>query len=357
MPDDENDSYTPLHFFQEIQAARSIGDLRSLDSRMLDTVRFAIRTGTDTRSVVQLISRLNAALTMRLIDLLDSNEGISLPEGATYLALGSEGRGEQTLCTDQDSAIVYLDCLPPEKIREVERFAGRFVDALAEIGIPRCPGNIMASSPQWCHSLGEWKLLLDEWTAAPTPEHMLYFCMFQDLRALYGNEALAIELRDHILTAVRLSPSFFPNMACHAVRFPAPLTIFGRIRVERNGEHRGKVDIKKAGIFAITVGASLLALEAGHIGGNTWEKLELLGRLRIITPGDLKTVREAFTSLVEFRLQCQLRELETNGTPTNLVDPLAMTDEERRRFRKALKGVHTFLGIMNTSYQLNFISH
>lgn len=344
------------NLFQEIEAALSIDTLRALGVRMLDVVRVASRPGADIKSMVQCISQLNDAITLRLIALLESTEGIRLPEGATYLALGSEGRGDQTLRTDQDSAIVFVDDLPPEKLRDIDCFAARLVDALEEIGVPRCTGNIMANNPQWRHSLSEWKRRLDQWITVPTPEHVLDFGIFQGLRALHGDKTLEKQLHDHILATVRSPSLFFPYMARHALRFPPPLTLFGRIRVERSGEHRGKVDIKKAGIFAITVGASLLALEAGFIGGNTWEKLELLGQRGVLAPGDLETIEEAFTFLVQLRLQSQLRELAANGKLTNHVDPLTMTDKERFQFRQALKGVAPFLRIMNNRYQLNFIS-
>ena len=264
-------TYTPLFLHQEIETAHSIDQLRALGVRLLDMVRFTISTGVDTKTIVYLISQFNDAITLRLIALLEGIEGIRLPEGAAYLVLGSIGRGEQTLRTDQDSAIVYSDDLPSEKFRDVERFATRLVDALEEVGVPRCPGNIMAANHQWRHSITEWKRLLDQWISVPTPEHILNFGMFKDLRALHGDETLGMQLRDHICAAVQRHTFFFHNMAGHVVRFPSPFTLFGRIRVEQNGEHKGVVDLKKAGIFAITTGASLLALEAGILGGNTWE--------------------------------------------------------------------------------------
>ena len=351
-------NHTPfcLNLLREIEAARSIDNLRTLGVRMLDLVRTASRPGADIKNLVPRISRFNDAITLRLIALLESTEGIRLPDGVTYLALGSEGRGDQILRTDQDSAIVFADDLPTDKLPDIERFATRLVDALEEIGVPRCPGNMMASNPQWRHNLSAWKRLLDEWITVPTPEHTLNFGMFQGLRALYGDKTMEKQLRDHILAAVRRTALFFPHMALHALRFPPPLSFFGRIRVERRGEHRGKVDLKKAGIFAITVGASLLALEAGCMGGNTWEKLELLGRLKILTPGDLETIEKAFTFLVQFRLHWQLRELAANNKLTNHVDPLAMTSHERHQFRQALKGINPFLRTMNSRYQLTFIS-
>ncbi len=343
----------------EIDSASSIDALREIGLGMLDIVRIALDSGLDTKEIVQLISRFNGAITQRMIAILKFKEGISLPEEAAFLALGSEGRGEQTLRTDQDSAIVYADDISPEKLRAVERFAVRFVEVLETIGVPRCPGNIMASNPLWRHSLTEWKQLLKQWISAPTQEHMLNFGIFQDLRPLHGNQQLGAQLRDHISSSVHNTIYFFPNMACHAARFPSPLTLFGRIRVERSGQNKGEVDIKKAGIFAITVGSSLLALEIGHMGGNTWEKLELLGRSRLISPRDLETIKKAFSFLVKLRIQQQLRqllELPSGVIPSNFVNPQAMTAGEREQFRQALKGVNTFLRIFRNHFKLDLIS-
>ena len=357
-PNDAGGTFTPLclTLMREIEAAPTIDALRALGVRMLDVVKIASRPGADIKNMAPKIARLNDAITLRLIALLESTEDIRLPDGTAYIALGSEGRGDQILRTDQDSAIVFVDDLPADKCPEIERFATRIVDALEEIGVPRCPGNIMASNPQWRHSLSEWKRLLNQWIDIPTPGHILNFGMFQGLRALHGDKTIEKQLHDHILAATGRPTLFFPYMAVHALRFPLPLSMFGHLRVERRGEHRGRIDLKKAGIFAITVGTSLLALEAGLIGGNTWRKLELLGKLGILAPGDLEITEKSFTFLVQFRLQWQLRELAANGQPTNHVDPRAMTDEERRQFRQALKGVAPFLRLMNNRYQLNFIS-
>lgn len=343
----------------EIDSARSIGTLQELSLGMHETVRVALGSGLDTEEIVQMISRFNGSITKRMISILELHEGISLPEEAAFLALGSEGRREQTLRTDQDNALVYADTIPQEKLHRAEHFACRFVEALESIGVPRCPGNIMASNPLWRHSLTEWKQLLNLWISAPTQEHILNFGTFLDLRPLHGNQQLGIQLRDHIRNTVHNTSFFFPNMACHAVRFPSPLTLFGRIRVIRSGQHKGAIDIKKAGIFAITVGSSLLALETGHMGGNTWEKLELLGKKRLISPRDLESIKKAFSFLVNLRIQQQLRQLQElplGVIPSNFVYPLTLTDIERDQFRQALKGVNTFLRIFRNYFNLDFIS-
>ena len=356
MPNSGIQTCTPTYLSREIEAARSIDQLRALGAKMLDMVRFAIGTDADIKSLVQLISQLNDAMTLRLIALLESSEGIRLPEGAAYLALGSEGRGEQTLRTDQDSAIVYFDDLSPEKLREVERFATRLVNALEEIGVPRCPGKIMASNPQWRHSLTEWKRLLDQWITEPTPEHMLNFGMFQDMRVLHGDQRFESELRTHIYETARSKSLFFPSMARNIVRFKPPIGMFGRLLVEKSGPCRGKLDLKKGGMFAMVRGIGLLALEVGIVGGSTWEKVERLRSLNLISSTDLEAIEESFNTLVRMRLGRQLSARAANQEADNCIDPLVMTERQRIQLRAALRGVDTLLQILRSHYKLDMIA-
>ncbi len=356
MPGSEICSCIPSEIYLEIDSSESIHQLREISVRMLNMLNPAICSGKDTENIVRMISGFNDAISIRLIALLLKNEGISLPEGATYLVLGSEGRGEQTLRTDQDSAIIYNDTLPSASLALVELFAVRMVDALETIGVPRCPGNIMASSPEWCHSTTEWERLVDQWISAPTPENMLNFGMLQDLKPLHGNIELGMNLRNYIRRAVHKSTVFFPNMAGHVVRFPTPFTFFRRIRTEKNGDNKGLVDLKKAGIFAISAGASLLALESGHIGGTTLEKLAIIQDLGLITKRDHHIISEAFSHLTHLRLKLQLQVMATETTPTNYINPDKMTSSELSQFRQALKGVETFLWIFRKHYLLDQIS-
>lgn len=347
---------TPLYLNQEIEAATSIEQLRRINTRMVDMVRFAARAGTDIKSLVELISHLNDAFTQRIIALMESQEGIRLPSGAAYLVLGSEGRGEQTLRTDQDSAIIHADGLDSAQLAEVERFSVRLVEALEQIGVPRCPGDTMASNPQWRHSLGEWKHMVEQWITVPKPENMVNFGMFQDFRTIHGDPRLEIELRAHLLETTQRCSLFFPYMARHIVRFPPPVGIFGHIRVERRGEHRGEIDLKKAGIFAVTEAASLLALESGFMGGSTWEKLGLLRERGILPERDVEGIEQSFSYLVQLRLQRQLKALAAGKSPSNHLNPLAIPDFERDQLRHALKGVGAILRIIKVRFKLDAIS-
>ncbi len=339
-----------------MEAAESIEELREINGRILEMVRSAMSAGAETRSLVHLIAHFNDGFTQRIISLMESLEGIVLPAKAAYLALGSEGRGEQTLRTDQDSALIYADDISPAELNDCTIFANRLVEALEFVGIPRCPGNTMASNPQWQHSLTEWQQLLEQWISVPTGEHMVNFGMFQDFRTIHGDSSLEKHLHEFIHATTQRNMLFFPYVAKNIVRFPAPLGMFGRIKTERRGANRGKVDLKKSGIFALTSGISLLALENNVDKGTTWDKLEKLGQMGVLSTKSSETLSEAFTQLVNLRLQRQLSDLAAGHKPSNAIDPLRLPYKMQNQLREALRGVNQLLRILRDHYRLDSIS-
>lgn len=347
---------TPLYLNQEIEAAQSVDQLTRVCARIPDIVRNASHAGASPRSLVELIAHFNDTFTLRTIALMESEEGLRLPEGAAYLVLGSQGRGEQTLRTDQDSAIIYSDTLSEGHLEEVARFSTRLCQALDQIGIPRCPGDTMASNPQWRRSLGEWKRLIDQWVSILKPDNMVNFGMFQDFRVLHGDQAFVRQLSGHIQAHVERNALFLAYVARHITGFMPPMGIFGRLRVERRGKYRGQIDLKKAGIFAITEGASLLGLEAGIVNGTTWDKLERLEKQGLLSAADTEIFSDAMSYLVYLRLQSQLRAIAAGHELSNHIDPLLLTGKERDRLREALRGVGAFLRIIREHFQLDLIS-
>jgi CBS domain-containing protein len=347
---------SPLYLTQEIETAETFEELQRINGRIMQMVQSAMDSGADTRSLVHLIAHFNDSFTERIISIMERDEGLRLPDKAAYLALGSEGRGEQTLRTDQDSAMVYADGLSKSELDDCETFSKRLVDVLEFVGIPRCPGNSMASNPQWRHSLSEWKDILEQWITVPKSEYMVNFGMFQDFRTIHGDTSLEEELHKFIYMTAQRHKIFFPYVAKNIVRFPAPLGMFGRIKVERSGKHRGKVELKKAGIFAITEGVSLLALENDVDHGTTWDKLEKLSELGILSSKDSEMISECFSLLVGFRLQKQLADLAEKKKPSNAIDPQRLPEKSREQLREALRGVNHLLKIIKDHYRLDFIS-
>jgi CBS domain-containing protein len=347
---------SPLYLVQEIESATTIDQLRQIGKKMTGMLQYAVRTNADAHSLIQLITHFNDAFTLRLICILDIHHDVRLPVGAAYLVMGSEGRCEQTLRTDQDSAIVYRDNLSPDKLIEVRRFAHRIVAALESVGVPLCPGNMMANNPEWCHSISEWRHLTTQWIANPGPENTVNFGVFQDIRVLHGEAFFEEELRSHIIECARLNSIFFSGMALNIIRFKPPLGMFGRLLVEKSGKGRGKIDLKKGGVFTLTRGIGLIALEAGIMGGTTWEKLSRLHHLNIVSDHDLETLTDSFTFLIKLRLVKQLVAASEGTDPDNLINPLELTDKEHSLLCSAFKGVNTLIAILRGRYRLDMMS-
>ena len=347
---------TPLYLLNEIERAASIEQLQRLNARLFEMINLAYKAGVDIRGVVQLLAHFNDAFTQRLIELLDQQEGVRLPPGAAYLSLGSEGRREQTFRTDQDSAIVYADDFPPELMPQLERFAQRLIEGLEQLGVPRCPGNTMASNPQWRHSLSQWKQILDGWISTPLPDNMVNFGMFQDMRVLHGELRFEQELRRHIHESAHRTALFFPYMARNIVRFKPPVGMFGRLLVEKNGPCRGKLDLKKGALFAMVRGIGLLALEADLMGGTSWDKLERLRELNLVSSRNLDLIEDSFSFLVGLRLGRQLEALTSGQNPDNCIDPERLPERQRTQLRSAFKGVDALLQIMRSHYKLDMIA-
>jgi len=347
---------SPLYLVQEIETAASIEQLRLICTKMTGMLFYAVKTNADPPSLIQLIAHFNDAFTQRLFVILENCHDVRLPEGAAFLALGSEGREEQTMRTDQDNAIVYADDLAPGKLAEVHRFAEQIVSALEAVGVPLCPGNMMASNPDWCHSISEWKHLIDRWVSRPDPEATVHFGVFQDLRVLHGEKSFEGELRNHICECTRKNAIFFPRMARNIVRFKPPVGIFGGLLVQKKGDQRGKLDIKKGGLFALTRGISLISLEAGIVGGTTWTKLERLHQMNLVSDHDLENLSDAFTFLIKMRLEKQLIAMSAGMEPTDFIDPLLLSEREQDQLRAAFKGVDTLLNILKSRYQLDLMA-
>ncbi len=192
--------------------------------------------------------------------------------------------------------------------------------------------------------------------SVPKPEHMVDFGMFQDFRTIHGNAELEHSLRRHLHACIRRHSLFLPYMARHIVRFKPPLRMFGRFRTERSGRHRGTINLKKAGIFAITEGVSLLALQAGISGGSTWEKMGLLRDKGVLTEESHKILQRSFSDLGRLRLLHQIHALRADRQPGNHIDPMRLSLQEQDRLREALRGVNYLLRSIRDRYRLELIS-
>ena len=183
-----------------------------------------------------------------------------------WLALGSEGRGEQTLATDQDNAIVFHPAEPAELEAERERlmaYAAEVNDALARLGFPLCTGGVMAREREMCLSQDEWKARFLGWLSAPTPEALLSANILFDFRAIHGNATLADALRSWLLAYSGESRVFLRLLVQNALQASPPLGLIRAFATDDEPPHRGTLDLKVRGTRMFVDAARVFALGLG----------------------------------------------------------------------------------------------
>lgn len=348
-------SNSPQLLVRQLEAAGSIAALKEIHHGIDDLARALHEVGVPTHDLMRLISHLNDQIVVRLCALLRREKFPQLPEGFAFLVLGSEGRGEQTLKTDQDNAMIYADDLSREEVAMLANFAEELIAGLIAIGIPECPGGVMAKNPFWRRSQREWLAVVDRWIDEPDGESILRFCMFCDLRTVVGDPALAEGVREHIGQRAPAETLFLMQLAAQAGKFTPPLGLFGGFKVEKGGGHRGEIELKTAGLFAITEGIRVLALAVGLVGGGTVEKMVRLRNQGLLSPEQLEDLQASFNTLCQLRLQGQLEALTHGGELSNYIAPHALNRVEQGRLHVALEVVKSFEALLKARFRLDVV--
>jgi CBS domain-containing protein len=348
-------SRSPQQLMKEIEEATCVEDLKALHAKLEKLVVHLAGTGVATKDLVQTVAHLNDRILIRLIELVRADRYPDLTDRFAFLALGSEGRQEQTLSTDQDNAIVFADDLTAAERERLAAFSVDLIDQLIGIGVPPCAGGIMAKNEAWRRSLSDWKRVLEKWLRTPSPDNILAGSMFFDLRTLYGDVGFEAELKTHITAQLRANNLFLAYSASNAVGFKPPLGFFGRIKPERHGPHRGSIELKKAGIFPITEGVKAMALQAGVGDGGTRGRVMGLQEAGILRAEQADSLIAALDFLVTLRLRAQLLALEENREPNNYLPLERLNRIEEGRLKLALQEVGHFQGFLRSRFLLNQI--
>ena len=250
---------SPHRLVREIKRAATIDELRALHLRVQELVALLLGSGMNIQDLIRLIARLNDQVLLRLMQVIRADRYAGLSDRFAFVVLGSQGRGEQTLTTDQDTALIYADDLTADEVRRLAEFCREVVDAFVAIGIPYCPGDTMASNEFWRRSSSGWCGEIDRWFSSVTLDNIINVAMFCDMRTLCGDPALERGIKEHIAEQLGHNDLFLMKMAANVHRIRIPLGWTGRIKAETAGERQGQLDIKRGGIFTITEGVKVLA--------------------------------------------------------------------------------------------------
>jgi CBS domain-containing protein len=316
-----------------LRGARDTATLQALASQVRAYARRLQAQGLAAPTLTALVSHLNDLLCTRLVELQAASHGLDLRR-ACWVAFGSEGRGEQTVATDQDNGLVLADGVD-EPERERWRVLGRSVnEALDACGFPLCKGGIMAGEARCCLRQGDWLTRFEHWMSRGEPQDLLEASIFFDMRPIAGDAALVAPLRRAVTAGARQHPLFLRLLAENSLRLKPALAWHGGLDTEADGGRR-QVDLKLQGTAVFVDAARLYALAAG---------VEVLGtRKRLVQAGESLGVPEherqgwasAFEVLQMLRLRVQVQAAD--GQATNRVDVESLDDIDRQLLKEAMK--------------------
>lgn len=336
--------HSSAFLIKEIHEARLVEDIVAARRRMPRLAKALIDSGANSKNICRIFSAVADAIVERLIWLALDELGPP-PVAFAFVALGSEGREEQTLVTDQDNAIIYEDIPDPEMAQEAKDYflkLGERVNLwLEQCGYSLCKGEVMARNPKWCQSLSGWKKHFFGWINAAEPQDLLEVNIFFDFRCVYGRKELTSELRGYIDGLLKERPVFFQFIARNALLYKPPIGFFGKIVVESSGENPSTFDIKES-IKPIVNFARLYALRYGVEETNTQERLYRLFIGEVLTKASYEEMVKVYDYLMQMRFRHQGLALSENRVPDNFINPKLLTDIEHTLLKNMFSQIGNF---------------
>ncbi|MBZ5486032.1 cyclic nucleotide-binding/CBS domain-containing protein [Halomonas aquamarina] len=327
----------------QVEQATDLNALAAASQRTPELVRALMAQGVKLRFAMDLLAALNGRI-MNKAWAFTVNETHHLH--SCLVVMGSEGRGEQILKTDQDNGLILEDDAAwPDVAGDMQRLT----DTLIRLGYPPCPGNIMVSNPQWVASVSQWKKRIAQWADVRDGDSLMKLAILLDAHAVAGNPRLVESVREALFERCARDEILLSYLARTALRFSTPLTLFGSLKKPQHG-----IDIKKGGIFPIVHGVRTMALERRIGETSTLGRLEALaddGRLERRVADDLG---EALSLFTELRLKQQLSSQAVDDAHANRVVVQELSSLERDLLRESLHIVKDFKQHLSHRYHLEY---
>ncbi|WP_247877736.1 DUF294 nucleotidyltransferase-like domain-containing protein [Azospirillum thiophilum] len=336
----------------QVEHATDPADLGRASRSIVELIRTLHATGVKVAFIADLVTELNRRIFRKLFELLAPPE---LLANSCLIVMGSEGRGEQLLKTDQDNGLILRDGFT---CADLPAIAAEFTRHLVAFGYPPCPGNIMLSNPDWTRPLAGYKDAIFGWIHRPDEAAQMNLAIFYDAAPVAGDPALLADAKAYLLGRLQDNQMFFSQFARPTLSFDTPSGLFAALFERRRAE---PVDIKKAGIFPIVHGVRALALEKHRTETNTVERIQVLAELGALDRKMAADLIEAFAILSTIRLKARV-DLPDKEAPDeegaelaidNLVHPDRLGKLDRDQFNDCLALVKSFKELIAHHFRLN----
>jgi CBS domain-containing protein len=346
----------PVVLVKQIKRAESAQALKAVRENVSKLIQNALSENIPIAHLCQIVGEINRTIAGRAIELSIMKMGVQPPAEFAWLNIGSQGRKEQLLLTDQDNALVFED-VTEESYDAVKKYFIQLADNVTQIlnvvGYEFCPAEMMASNPLWCKSLKEWNEQYDAWIHSKAENGILMCSIFFDYDFVYGDRELVDAITANIFKKGNNNQIFFAYLGRDALKNPAPLGFFRQFLVEKDGEHKDAFDVKSRGLMPLIDAARLLSLNQKITGvNNTLSRFKELAALEPQNATTYEACSEAFSVLLKFRTQEGFAS-NSGGRYLNL-DKLTKLDKVK--LKNAFHPISDVQEILKTRFQLTYFT-
>ena len=327
----------PLIIVREIENQATVDGLASASGKVMGLISLLHGEGAGAGSILRIITTVNDRIERKTLDLALKTLGPP-PAPFCWIVYGSAGRKEQTFKTDQDNAIIYSDPADEKEAITSAEYFGRFaefvVDAFLRCGFTLCPGDFMATNPQWRQPLSVWKKNFSNWICTPTSEALHYSANLFDFRGLHGDLRLAVELKKHLKHALRDRTIFLKAVADLTTDYRPPLGLFGSLMFEKDGDHPDHLNLKNKCLTPLTNIVRLFSFESNLPETSTLERIAVLKDMHPIMKEIGDDLEDAFEFISLLRIRHQLEQAAMDIEPDNFIDPKRLSSLELRNLKE-----------------------
>ena len=343
----------PSVLVKEVKRAKDAESLKYIRLKAQNLLERYLEQGIPIAFISKIISSINDVLTKRAIELSISEMPHEPQTTFGWLALGSQGRKEQLLLTDQDNALVFED-VSDNDYKTIKPYfielAKKVTEKLNVIGFEYCPADMMASNTKWCLSVSEWKAQFKKWITRPDEDRIMLCTIFFDYDLIFGDKDLIDSMTKSIFKSISKYEIFLNFLAFNALKNPPPLSFFRQFLVENDGEHKDEFDLKARAIMPLVDAARLLILSKGIKDCNsTIERYEKLAELEPQNKDLYQSCINAFKVLLRFRTVDGLKDNDSG----RFLDLKTLDKANKLKLKSCFKPIKDIQELLSTRFRLS----
>lgn len=329
----------------QIEDAKDLAGLSQAATQITRMISLLHRSGSRVNLIAKLVQQLNARLFERAWQLIAPAD---LVANSCLFVMGSEGRGEQLLKTDQDNGLILRDdYVPPANLAAL---CEGFSSALAGFGYPECPGHIMVSNPQWCKVAADFGQMTRQWLIMPDADSLMNLAIFMDAHTVCGDARLLQEVQRRLMVLATDNPAMLSRFASAIDSFGTTTGWWNRLLGKEDAIHQ--LNLKKEGIFPLVHGVRSLALANRVTETSTATRIAALVAAGKLDPGMGTDLTDSLHFFMGLKLKVGLTELDLGKAVTGNIDVARLSSLDRDLLKDTLNVVKRFKAVLRFRFHL-----